>query len=442
MAGSSTGFEDRGLRDNTLVFYIFGDNGSSSEGQQGSVSELLAQNNIPNTIDQQITALGKLGGLDALGTGKTDNMYHAGWAWAGSTPFKGTKLLGAYFGGTRNPMAISWPAKIKPDGKLRSQFHHVIDIAPTIYEILKIPHPRVVNGYDQIPMDGQSLAYTFDNADAAPQRHTQFFDNNGSRAIYDQGWLACTFGPYIPWDSPASVARIQAWDSATDKWELYDLANDFSQANDLAAKYPEKLEALKQHFMTLAKDNQDFPIGAGNWLRIHPQDRVKTAYTHWAFRQTTRRMPEFAAPGIGRASNRVELDVQVGDKASGVLYAVGGAGGGLTIYMDKGHLVYEYNMMIIENYAFQSTAPLAAGEHSIVIDTSITKPGGAGTVELSVDGKPIGKLSLARTVPAAFTATESFDVGVDLGSPVSQAYAARRPFEFDGTINKMTVELK
>jgi arylsulfatase len=325
---------------------------------------------------------------------------------------------------------------------MRSQFHHVVDIAPTIYELLNIPHPRQVNGYEQIPMDGVSLAYTFDDPAAASRKQTQFFDNNGSRAIYRDGWMAAAFGPFIPWDTPGSVKRVAGWDSATDKWELYDLSNDFSQATDLAAQHPDKLEKLKKDFLKLAEENKGFPIGAGNWLRLHPQDRVKTHYTSWTFSQNTRRMPEFAAPGVGRQSNRVTIEADLDENASGVLYAVGGAGGGLTVYMDKGYLVYEYNMMIIEQYVAKSTAALVSGKHIIEVDTDIKGPGQAGTVTLSADGKPVATAELKRTVPAAFTATETFDVGVDLGSPVSLNYDHRWPFAFEGTIAMVTVELK
>ncbi|MEO1689674.1 MAG: sulfatase-like hydrolase/transferase, partial [Pseudomonadota bacterium] len=160
------GLEGRGLRDDTLIFYIFGDNGSSAEGQRGSISELLAQNNIPNTIEQQLEALERIGGIEELGGPRTENMYHAGWAWAGSTPFKGTKLLGAYFGGTRNPMVVSWPDRIEHDGEMRTQFHHVVDIAPTIYELLEITPPQVVNGHAQMPIDGVSLAFEVEAAAA------------------------------------------------------------------------------------------------------------------------------------------------------------------------------------------------------------------------------------------------------------------------------------
>ena len=202
------GLEQRGLRENTLILYIVGDNGSSSEGQQGSISELLAQNNIPNTVDQQLAALEKLGGLPALGSPKTDNMYHAGWAWAGCTPFKSTKLVAAHFGGTRNPLVVSWPKRIKPDKAVRSQFTHCVDIAPTIYDLLKITPPKSVNGHEQIKIDGHSFAATFDKADAPATNTEQFFDNNGSRAIYKDGWMACAFGPFYPWNTPASLPRL------------------------------------------------------------------------------------------------------------------------------------------------------------------------------------------------------------------------------------------
>ncbi|MFM7149615.1 MAG: arylsulfatase, partial [Gemmataceae bacterium] len=170
--------EELGLRENTLIFYIWGDNGSSAEGQKGTVSELLAQNNIPNTIDQQLAALEKLGGLPALGGPKTDNMFHAGWAWAGSTPFRSTKLVAAHFGGTRNPVVVSWPRKIKPDKVLRPQFHHVNDIAPTIYQVLDITPPDEVNGFRQDPIDGISMAYTFSDPTAQGKKKTQYFENN------------------------------------------------------------------------------------------------------------------------------------------------------------------------------------------------------------------------------------------------------------------------
>jgi arylsulfatase len=432
--------ERLGIRDNTIILYIWGDNGSSAEGQFGSISELLAQNQIPNTIEQQIAALGKIGGLDALGGPKVDNMYHAGWAWAGDTPFQYTKLIASHFGGTRNPLVISWPARIKPDKTPRSQFHHVNDIVPTIYNILNIKPPKVVDGFEQDAIDGVSMAYTFAEPKAPARKPIQYFDNNGSRGIYQDGWYACTFGPLTPWLTVSP--GLSTWDSSKDVWELYNLNTDFSQADNLAAKEPKRLEVMKALFLKEAKENKVFPIGAGIWLRIHPEDRVKTPYTRWQFDSTTTRMPEFTAPGLGRESNRVTIDAEFGDNASGVLYALGGASGGLTLYLDKGELVYEYNMMIIERYTARSAEKLPAGKHKIEVDTTIAKPGAPAEVTLSVDGKEAAHTTVKRTVPAAFTASETFDVGVDLGSPVSIDYFDRRPFAFTGKIKNMAVNLK
>jgi arylsulfatase len=428
-----------GIRDNTIVIYVFGDNGSSAEGQNGSISELLAQNQIPNTVEQQRAVLETLGGLDALGGPKVDNMYHAGWAWAGSTPFHHTKLVASHFGGTRNPLAISWPARIKPDQTPRSQFHHVNDIAPTLYEVLGITPPKVVDGFPQDPIDGVSLAYTFADAKAPGRKPIQYFDNNGSRGIYRDGWYACTFGPLTPWLTVSP--GLATWDSSKDVWELYDLGTDFSQANDLAAKDPKRLEEMQALFLQEANANQVFPIGAGIWSRIHPEDRVKTPYTRWQFDATTTRMPEFTAPGLGRESNHVTVEADLGANASGVLYALGGASGGLALYLDQGELVYEYNMMIIERYTARSTSKLAPGKHRIEVDTTIAKPGAPAEVVLTVDGTEVARTTVKRTVPAAFTASETFDVGVDLGSPVSLAYFERRPFRFDGTIGAVDVAL-
>ena len=434
--------ERQGQRDNTLIFYIFGDNGSSAEGQNGSISELLAQNQIPNTVEQQIEALNRIGGLDALGSPKSDNMYHAGWAWAGNTPFRYTKLIASHFGGTRNPMAVSWPKKIKTDGTPRGQFHHVNDIVPTIYETVGITAPKVVDGFVQDPIDGVSLAYTFDDSRAAGRKTTQYFDNNGSRGVYRDGWFASTFGPLTPWLTVSP--GLATWDSSKDVWELYDLSKDFSQANDLATKDPQHLARLKEVFLGEARENKVFPVGAGIWLRIHPEDRLKTPYTSWLFDDTTTRMPEFTAPGLGRESSHVAIDAEFGNDASGVLYAMGGASGGLTLFMDGGQLVYEYNMMIIERYTARSAQKIAAGRHRIEVDTTFMdkRPLSPATVVLKVDGVEVARTTVQRTVPAAFTASETFDVGVDLGSPVSMAYFDRRPFRFGGKIHKVEVGLR
>ena len=431
--------DELGIRDNTIVIYIWGDNGSSAEGQNGTISELLAQNQIPNEISQHIEALDKLGGLDALGGPKTDNMYHAGWAWAGDTPFHHTKLIASHFGGTRNPMVISWPRTIEPDTVPRSQFHHVNDIVPTIYEILGIEPPEVVDGFAQDPIDGVSMLYTLTDATCPTKKRTQYFENNGSRGIYHDGWYACAFGPLTPWLTVSP--GLATWNSENDVWELYDLRNDFSQAHDLASEQPERLAAMKALFLKEAEANKVFPVGAGLWTRIHPEDRIKTPFTTWHFDSTTTRMPEFTAPGLGRESTHVTLNVECGNGASGVLYSLGGAAGGVTLYLDAGRLVYEYNMMIIERYVIRAKESIAAGAHTIEAITSIAKPGAPADVRLLVDGTEVASGTVKRTVPGAFSASETLNVGIDLGSPVSLEYFDRRPFPFDGTIHAMTVEL-
>ena len=308
--------EREGKLDNTLIFYIWGDNGSSSEGLYGTISEQLAQNGIPTRISQHIEALNELGGLDALGGPKTDNMYHAGWAWAGSTPYKGTKLMGAYFGGTRQPMAIAWPKVIKPDPTPRSQFHHVIDIVPTIYELTKITPPRVVNGFEQDSFDGVSMVYTFAYPKAEGVRKTQFFDIMASRGIYHDGWFASAVGPREPWVGGIPKG-VKEWSPLTDKWELYNINEDWSQANDLAATNPRKLEEMKALFILEATKNKNLPIGGGLWstAMFHPEDAPASSLTEWTFDGPITRMPESAAPktgqsgqprddGSGRASER------------------------------------------------------------------------------------------------------------------------------------------
>ena len=431
-----------GIRDNTIILYIWGDNGASAEGQNGSISELLAQNQIPNTIQQQLEALKSLGGLDALGTAKTDNMYHAAWAWAGNTPFKYTKLVASHFGGTRNPMVISWPQGIKHDQTPRPQFHHVNDIVPTLYEIIGIKPPQVVDGFKQDPLDGVSMVYTFADAQAPGHKQTQYFENNGSRGIYHDGWYACTFGPLTPWLT--TNPGLATWDANKDVWELYNLTSDYSQADDLAAREPARLAKMKELFLAEAKANQVFPIGAGLWTRLHPEDRIQSPYTSWVFDATTTRMPEFTAPGLGRQSNRVSIDAELGPEASGVIYALGGASGGLTLFMDKGHLVYEYNLMIIERYRARTEAELAPGRHKIDVTTTLTekRPLSPAEVVLTVDGKEMARTTVKRTVPGAFTASETFDVGVDLGSPVSLDYSDRAPFPFTGKIGTVAVKLE
>ena len=430
--------ERLGIRDNTLVFYIWGDNGSSAEGLNGSVSELLAQNGLSSTVPQHIAALNSLGGLEALGGRKVDNMYHAGWAWAGNTPMRHTKLVASHFGGTRNPLVVSWPRNIAPDRAPRPQFHHVNDVTPTILDLLKIPPPAIVDGYPQDPMDGVSMAYSFASAREPGRKRVQYFENNGSRGIYQDGWYACTFGPLTPWQV-SSPAQLVAWDSRRDVWELYNLTNDFSQANNLAAQEPGRLEAMKRLFLEVAEVNKAFPIGGGLWTRIDPLDGPTAPGTSWNWKSALSRMPERTAPALGRQSNHVRMEVDVPAGASGVLYALGGASGGVSLFLENGYLNYEYNLFIIERYRGRSSQPLPAGRHVIEVDTRVGQVRGPATVVISVDGVVVATVAVARTSPGAFTAGETFDLGVDLGSPVATEYHEKAPFPLNGVIRDVAI---
>jgi len=433
--------EKQGRLDNTLVFYIWGDNGSSSEGLNGTISEQLAQNGIPTKISQHLAALQDLGGIDALGGPKTDNMYHAGWAWAGSTPYQGTKLQGAYFGGTRQPMAVSWPKGIKPDSQPRPQFHHVNDLTPTLYEVLDIKAPLFVNGVAQDPFDGVSMAYTFADAKAKGRKTTQFFDIMASRGVYQNGWFASARGPREPWVSGIPEG-IKEWSPLTDTWELYNIDEDWSQANDLAAKEPAKLEEMKALFLTESAKNKNLPIGSGLWSTVlyHPEDAPASALTEWTFDQPITGMPESAAPKLGKVSSLVTMQVDVLDKANGVLYALAGFSGGLTFYIKDGVLSYEFNLFQVQRTKIRLEGVLPAGKATIEVESKLVgKIGGAMDVTLRVNGNVVGQGRVPVTMSLHFTSNATFDIGTDRDSPVSLDYYDQAPYTFNGTIGKTTI---
>ena len=345
--------ERLGCGDNTLILYIWGDNGSSAEGQNGTISELLAQNGIPSTVRQHIDAMNALGGLDVLGSPKVDNMYHAGWGWAGSSPYKGTKLIASHFGGTRNPMAVRWPARIKPDATPRAQFHHVNDIVPTIYEISESSAP-LRQWHSARPVRRDQPGLYVRRRQSQGQEATQYFEVMGSRAIYHEGWMASAFGPREPW-ATGTPPGIREWTPDKDKWELYNVDQDWSQANDLADQMPAKLDELKQLFLVEATRNKALPIGGGLWVPVmHPELRIAPPYKEWTFAGNMTRMPEFVAPALGNKDNLVTIDADIPANANGVLYALGGFSGGLTTYMKDSELCYEYNLFEIQRTKFCS----------------------------------------------------------------------------------------
>jgi arylsulfatase A-like enzyme len=454
-----------GLGDNTMIVYMFSDNGASAEGMGGSINDIAGLTGIQSSPQESMAALDKYyGGLDALGGPKLHEHYSAAWAYASESPFYGTKLMAGYFGGTRTPLAISWPGHIKHDGVVRNQFLHVNDIAPTLYDVLGIAPPAEFNGVRQEPLDGVSFADSFANAQAPEHKAQQYFEMMGSRAEYADGWVAAVEGPRKPWSSdlaglmswPGKLAVITGqtwigdrfgwmkWKPEQDQWALYDLRKDFSESTDVAAGNPQKLAALKAAFDADAKANHVLPIGQSFNMMFHPRDNANGP-------KTFRVMPEefgtleFDAPHIGSRSNVVTVEADLPEQASGVLVALGGIGGGVTLYLDKGVLTYEYNSFSLIRTSLSAPTPLPAGHKVISVEFKKKmsfKLSGPAEVILRVDGKEVGRTEVPITAPIAFSATEALDVGQDTGTAVSLAYYDRAPFRFEGTIKDVTVEYR
>ncbi len=453
--------ERRGLRDNTLIFYVFSDNGASSEGMRGSINDVIGLNGIPTTPAQNMTALQTMyGGLDALGGPKINEHYSAAWAWAGESPFIGTKLVAGYFGGTRAVMAASWPGHIAHDGVVRSQFHHVIDVAPTIYDVLHIEPPRAFNAVPQEVIDGVSFAPTFTSPNAPGNKVQQYFEMMGSRAEYADGWIASVFGPRKPWVADQSALLSLSgklafllhqpwigdrfgwmkWNPDEDHWALYDLRNDFSQAHDVGAAHPAKLAELERKFDEDATANHVYPLGAVFKALFHPRNEAP-AGTEWHFGPDTKRLPEVAAPNIRSRDNRVTVTADFPPDANGVLFALGGIGGGITLYVKSGMLTYEYNGLALTRTRLSDPQKIPAGRAVIDVDMTLASGQRASpaSVTLRVNGTEVAQGAIPYTVPVLFTATETLDVGEDLGSPVSLDYFDLAPFAFNGKIRDVQI---
>jgi len=437
--------EQQGLFNNTLVIYILGDNGASAEGFHGTIDELLTENSLPNTAKQQIEVMNRdYGGLDALGSKHVDNMYHSSWAWALDTPFKSTKLVAAHFGGTRTPMVMSWPKVIQHDTKPRSQFHHVCDIAPTVYEAIGIKFPDHVEGVQQIPLDGVSMVYTWNNATAKERKASQYFEVMGSRGIYKDGWFASVLGPRIPW-AATNETRMKEWNPDTDVWELYDLTKDFSQARDLAKEMPDKVAKMKEIFTMEATNNKVLPIGAGLWtIYYHPEEGARSPLTEWTLFEGMTRIAESNAPGFHSKQNSLAtIDVEIPSNATGVVYCVGGTAAGFSVYFDKGYLYAEYMATLLYRYIAKSQAPVAAGKHRVQVRlmySNVESLYPPADLTLFVDGVNVGWVKVEKSIRLLFDASETFDVGMDLGAPVSLLYADRSPFKFNGQIHRLNVK--
>ena len=428
--------EDIGEMENTLFFYIVGDNGSSAEGGMvGMFNEMTYFNGVPETVE------GQLKHLDELGGPNTFNHFAAGWAVAGNTPFTWTKQMAADFGGTRNPLVLHWPKGIKARGEVRSQFHHIVDITPTVLEAAGLPQPKVVNGTPQWPIEGVSMVYTFANAQAPSQHKTQYFEMIGNRAIYHDGWVARTIHK-APWEAAPRRPLDQ------DIWELYNVEEDFAETNDLATKDPQKLKKLQDLFMAEAEKYNVLPIDDRSIERFDPKiagrPDLMDGRTSLTVYEGMTGMMENAFINVKNNSLTITAEVEIPKGgANGVILCQGGKFGGWSLYMKDGKPAYAYNWLGLERYTVSAPKPLAPGKATIVFDFAYDGggrgKGGVGT--LFVDGRQLAKGRIGKTQANVFSLDDAADVGVDEGTPVTKAYKERNN-KFTGKIHKVTIELK
>jgi arylsulfatase A-like enzyme len=429
--------EDAGKLDNTLIIYIDGDNGTSPEGTLvGTHNQWRAYNGILNDpIAEQLKY------YDAWGSATTYPHMAVGWAWAFDTPFQFTKQVASHFGGTRQGLAISWPSHIKDAGGIRTQFHHLIDIVPTILEAAGIPAPQMVEGIPQKPIEGVSMVYTFDkaNANAPSTRKIQYFEMICNRGIYSDGWYACTTPPVPPW---VLNSKMPAPDDY--KWELYNLKDDYSQSNNLAAQMPDKVKELQALFLQEAAKYNVFPLSNDSFARaVQPRPSTIAGQTVFNYSGVVSGIPNGSAPSLLGKSYTItaEVNVPVGG-GDGMIVTNGGRFGGYALYLLKGKPVFDYNMLTMAQYRWESRQPISAGKHTIVFDYTYAGPGIAkgGSGVLKVDGKEVATGKQANSIAFQWVVDETFDVGVDTRTGVNNKdYQA--PFPFKGTINKLTVKL-
>jgi arylsulfatase len=426
-----------GAMDNTLFYYIVGDNGASAEGgPEGTFNEMMALNGIIGKADQMMSHIDNWGGPT------TFPHFAIGWAWAGNTPFQWTKQVASHFGGTRNGMVLHWPKGIKAKGEIRSQFHHVVDVAPTALEAAKLPQPKIVNGIKQRPMDGVSMLYSVDNAKAADRRKTQYFEMFGNRGIYHEGWMASTRHS-IPWDMAAKIPPLK-----DDVWELYNINEDFSQANDLAKQHPDKLKALQEVFAKEAVRNHVFPIDDRRAERfvatIAGRPDLLGGRKSLTVYPGMMGLMENVFINVKGVHHTITAEVEVKDaKTQGVIIAQAGSFGGWVLYMKDGKVHHEYNFFGLERTNIASTTALAPGKHTIVYEfiPDAAKPGTGGRSILSADGKKLAEGKIPKTQPFAFSADEGVDVGLDGETNVSNDYKQGNN-AFTGKINRVTVSVK
>jgi len=420
--------------ENTMIIYIAGDNGSSAEGGiEGSLNENLFFNGFSEKWQDNLKVIDELGGP------KHFNHFPSAWAHAMNTPFQWTKQVASHFGGTRNPLIISWPAKIKDKGGLRSQFIHTIDIVPTIYEVCGITAPLELNGVHQKPIEGISFASSFSDAKVIT-RKVQYFELGVNRGIYNDGWMASALS-FPPWQP-----NREKFDVDKQKWELYNIDEDFSQANDLAAQNPEKLRQMQDLWWVEASAYNVLPLDWRASIRLNAEAMGRP--TLMGHRKTmtyypgTIGLPDAASPNMTNKSWTITADIEVPAKGNGMIVTHGGLEGGYGLYLHDGKPVFVYNYLAIERSLFASKEVLVKGKNRIVVDFAYDGGGmgKGGKITMTANGKKIAEGRLEKTIPIQFSLGEGLDVGMDVGSAVDFTY--KLPFAFTGKVEKVMVELK
>jgi arylsulfatase A-like enzyme len=429
--------EDMGELDNTLIIYIDGDNGTSPEGTLvGTPNQWTAYNGI---LDFPIADQMKF--YDAWGSAATYPHMAVAWSWAFDTPFKWTKQIASHFGGTRQGLAISWPGHIDDPGGIRTQFHHIIDIVPTILEATGIQAPEYVDGIKQKPIEGVSMAYTFKkaNANAPTTHHTQYFEMISNRGIFQDGWYACTTPPHGPWILNAPLPAPNDY-----KWELYNLTEDYSQFNDLAAKMPDKLKEMQKLFDQEAAKYNVLPLDNRTFARaVEPRPSTTAGKNVFTYTGVNPGIATANAPSLLGKSYTITAEVTVpAGGGDGMIVTTGGRWGGYGLYILKGKPVFDYNMLILAQYRWEGKDTLTPGKHTIVFDYTYDGPGIAkgGTGVLKVDGKVVDTEKQANSIAFLQVSDETFDVGIDTRTGVNDK-DYQVPFPFNGTIDKLTFNL-
>ncbi len=420
---------------NTMIIYIVGDNGASAEGGfEGTLNENAFFNNY------MMTSKDMLGRMDEIGTELHFNHFPAGWAWAVDSPFQWTKQVASHLGGVRNPMIVYYPKATGARGQVRSQFLHVIDIAPTILDAAHIPQPRSVNGVAQTPIQGKSFLSTLNDANSPEVRNMQYFEMFVNRGMYKDGWWAASLA-FEPWQSERGD-----FDPMMAKWELYDLKHDFTQANDLAAKYPAKLEELEALWWAQAAANKALPLDWRGAERFSAEATGKPNLAgdrkSFTYHGIMAGLPESSAPDLKNKTFTVTANVMVDASANGMIFTQGGNTGGWAFYLKDGLLKAAHNYIDVDVYSVASTAPLPAGEHQLKMHFDYAggkDMGKNGSLTLMVDGKQVATGPVARTTPFKYSLSENQDIGTDTGTPVTYDYTP--PYTFQGVLEDVMVDL-